>query len=94
MLDGGKPTLSTIAAISAGGITRRIACWMAAKRAAVSSTRVPTGTRAWIRIWPVSTAGKKLLPRKGSSANEATTTALKPATKRQRPARASSSSVP
>ena len=81
MLLGGSPMLSTRAAISSDGITRRIARSMRANRTADSSTRVPTGTRAWIRICPPSTAGKKFLPRNGTSANEISTSAMKPAMK-------------
>ena len=56
----------------------------AAKRTADSSTRVPTGTRAWIRICPPSTEGKKFCPRNGTSAKLASTNAMKPATKMPR----------
>ena len=91
MLLGGSPMLSTSVAISWLGITRRIAASMRAKRTAVSSTLVPTGTRACIRIWPPSTEGKKLLPRKGSSAKDASTKVMKAVTNGQRWAIASRS---
>ena len=74
----GMPTLSAMVAISRGGMIWRIAFWMAAKWLALSSTRVPIGARACIRIWPESTDGKKLRPRKGASRNDASTKAMKP----------------
>jgi hypothetical protein len=84
MLDDGMPMLSTMVTISRPGITWRIAASILAKRLAVSSTRVPTGTRAWISTWPESTDGKKLLPRKGTSRKDSATTAMKPIRKGRR----------
>ncbi len=81
MLLIGRPMLSTIVVDFAGrDDAARIAFSISANWFAVSSTRVPTGTRACIRIWPPSTDGKKLRPRNGTSANEATTNARKPVT--------------
>ena len=39
-------------------------------RRAVSSIRVPTWARTWMRIWPASTDGKKFCPRKGTNPND------------------------
>ena len=88
MPDTGMPMLSTIAAISRDGMISRIAFWRAANWLAASSTRVPTGARACIRIRPASTVGKKLRPSIGARANEASTNAMKPAMKVLRLARA------
>ena len=74
----GMPMLSAMVAISFGGMISRIAFWMRANSLAASSTRVPTGARACIRIWPESTAGKKFWPRNGTSENDASTKAMKP----------------
>ena len=80
----GMPILSASVSISPGGMILRIAFWMSANWLAVSSTRVPIGARACIRIWPASTDGKKLRPRNGASRNEASTKAMKPPMKTAR----------
>ena len=70
--------LSTMAPVSAAGMMVRIAFSTSPKRAAVSSMRMPTGARTCIKIWPPSTCGKKLRPRKGASRKEISTNPRKP----------------
>ena len=65
----GMPILSIIISNSSAGMTARISCSMAANRASVSSMRVPAGARAWRRIWPESTFGKKSWPTRLNSAH-------------------------
>ena len=59
----GSPILSTMSPVWSGGMVLRIACSMSSNLAAVSSMRVPVGTRTWMIICPASTLGKKFSPR-------------------------------
>ncbi len=74
----GMPTLSAIVAISRVGNDLADRLLDGGEGLADSSTRVPTGARTCIRIWPESTDGKKLRPRNGARANDATTKTMKP----------------
>ena len=76
----GRPMASTMVLTFCGGITRRTSNSAWATRSDVASTRMPTGPRTCITIWPESTEGKKLDPRNGSRANEASTAAIRPVT--------------
>ena len=90
----GVPMLSSIVAISSGGMTVLIVSSIAAKRFSLSSIRVPGGPRTWSFTSPASTVGKKSRPMSGKSASERQTKPRKPATVVFRRARASARKPP
>ncbi len=63
----GRPMLSRMLSISAGGITCRILDSTSSHSLAVSSMRVPLGARTCSSREPVSLEGKKFCPRNGIS---------------------------
>ena len=84
------PMLSTIVTISLAGIT--LADRLLDAGEALRGFLDPGADRhaRMDQTWPESTAGKKLLPRKGTSRKDSSTTAMKPITKPRRRASAAS----
>ena len=65
--------------ISDGFVLARMMPSIRATIRSVSSTRVPTGARTWIRNWLSSDSGKNSLPTRGKMARaEASTTRMPP----------------
>ena len=68
---GDADVIENVIEISDAGMTLRISFSIAAKRASVSSRRVPAGARTCRRIWPASTFGKKSSPTRKMRPSEA-----------------------